>query len=370
MSLIGKPLKQVDSPALVIDLDLVEANLARGAAIAAASGAALRPHTKTHKSPYFARLQLQYGAKGLAVAKVGEAEVMAAAGLDDLFIANTVYGEEKALRVRNLAGRIALAVGVDHLAQAGAFSAAMAGSDRPLGVMIEVDTGARRGGVKPEEAPALARAVAAMPGLAVKGVYTYEGYTYSAPDRAALVAVHQPAQRALIAAGQAVGEAVGIDPVISAGSTPGLLSGTPYLPGITEIRPGTYIFLDAAQAALAGGIAHCAAWVQATVVSRPSPERAILDAGSKTLTSDTRAAGVCKTMGHGLLPEYGLQIVRMSEEHGVVEGAGVEALQVGQKVRVIPNHICPVVNLFNEVVCVRGGVVEEVLPVAARGRLQ
>ena len=125
-----------------------------------------------------------------------------------------------------------------------------------------------------------------------------------------------------------------------------------------------------AQAALAGGLDRCAAWVLATVVSRPGPDRAVLDTGSKSLTTDARPRGVCRTSGCGLLPDHGLTIARVSEEHGVVEGDGVERLRIGDKVRVVPNHICPVVNLFDEVVAVRGGVVEMVLPVAARGRLQ
>lgn len=367
---MSRRLTELDTPALIVDLDRVEANLRRGADFAAAAGVALRPHTKTHKSPYFARRQVELGARGLTVAKASEAEVFAEAGFDDLFIANTIYGEEKAAQVRRLADRVRLAVGVDHLEQARAYARAMVGAARPLPVMIEVETGGRRGGVEPDDAAALARAVADLPGLAVQGVYTYEGYTYSAPDRELLVATERRGHALLVKAGLTVGQAVGVTPVISAGSTPGLLSGGSVLPGITEIRPGTYIFLDAAQAGLAGGLEQCAATVLATVVSRPRPDRAILDAGSKALTSDTRAAGVCRTAGYGVLPEFGLTIARLSEEHGVIEGPGVERLTVGQKVRVVPNHICPVVNLFDELVLVRDGLVVDVLPVAARGRLR
>jgi len=367
----GTPIGDLETPAVIIDLDRVEANLRNAADLAAAAGVALRPHTKTHKSSYFARRQLARGACGLTVAKVGEAEVLADAGLTDIFIANTVYGAEKARRIRALSERITLSVGVDHIEQARVFSEAMAGAASPLSVTIEVDTGSRRGGVAPSEAVALAQAVAVLPGLSVRGVYTYEGYTYSAPNLDALVAVQRQAQAVFVQTGQAVGLALGIErPVISAGSTPGLLSGAGYLPGITEIRPGTYIFLDAAQAPLAGGLEHCAAWVLATVVSRPTAGRAILDTGSKSLTSDTRAAGVCKTQGHGLLVDFGLSLARLSEEHGVIEAEGAARLKVGQKVRVLPNHICPVVNLFNEVIAIRNGMVEVVLPVEARGRLQ
>lgn len=366
----GTPVEALDTPSLIVDLDRVEANLRRGAEIAAAAGVALRPHTKTHKSPYFAQRQLAHGAAGITVAKVSEAEVMADAALTDIFIANTLFGREKAERVAALAARVRLAVGVDHLEQARLLSAAMAGAARPLDVLIEVDTGSRRGGVSPEDALALAREVAALPGLAVRGIYTFEGYTYDAADRDALAAVQRQAQDVMVGLGRGLRELLGIDPVVSVGSTPGLLSGAGYRKGITEIRPGTYIFLDAAQAALAGGVQHCAAWVLATVVSRPGPDRAVLDAGSKSLASEARARGVCRTSGYGLLPDHGLTIARLSEEHGVVEGDGAERLRIGEKVRVLPNHICPVVNLFDEMVCVRGGVVEMVLPVAARGRLQ
>lgn len=366
----GTPVEALDTPSLIIDLDRVEANLRSGAEIAAASGVALRPHTKTHKSPYFAQRQLAHGAAGITVAKVTEAEVMADAGLTDIFIANTLFGQAKAERAAALAARVRLAVGVDHIEQARALSGAMAGAARPLDVMIEVDTGSRRGGISPADAPALAQEVHALPGLSVRGIYTYEGYTYEAADREELAAVQRAAQDVMVRLGDGLRELLGIDPVVSVGSTPGLLSGAGYRKGITEIRPGTYIFLDAAQAALAGGVESCAAHVLATVVSRPGPDRAVLDTGSKSLTSDTRSSGICRTAGYGLLPDFGLTIARVSEEHGVIEGEGVERLRIGEKVRVLPNHICPVVNLFDEVIGVRGGVVELVLPVAARGRLK
>lgn len=365
----GTRIADLETPSVLIDLDRVEANLRRAAATAEASGVTLRPHTKTHKSPYFARRQMVHGASGITVAKVGEAEVMATAGLTDIFIANTIYGAEKARRIRTLAERITLSVGVDHIDQARLLSEAMTGAAVPLSIMVEVDTGSRRGGVAPAAVVPLAQLVAAMPGLAVRGVYTYEGYTASALNLDALIDVQRVAQALMVQTGQAVGQALGITPVISIGSTPGLLSGAGYLPGITEIRPGTYIFLDASQAVLAGGVEHCAATVLATVVSRPAATRAILDTGSKALTSDTRPAGIGKTSGHGQLMDLGLTVARLSEEHGVID-EGAAQLQVGQKVRVLPNHICPVINLFNEVIGVRNGVVEVVLPVEARGRLQ
>jgi D-serine deaminase-like pyridoxal phosphate-dependent protein len=370
MTAPGTPIEELDTPSVIIDLDKTEANMRRAQAAANESGVALRPHTKTHKSPLLAKLAIELGAKGITTAKVSEAEVMADGGLTDIFIANTLYGVEKAQRAARLAQRVRLAVGVDHLEQAQQLSTALAGMAKTLEIMIEVDTGARRGGVNPSYAVDLARAVAAMPGLVVRGAYTYEGYTYGAADLSGLTVVQEQAQAIMVGLGDQLKVALGIEPEISMGSTPGLLSGIGYRKGITETRPGTYVFLDAAQAGLAGGYEHCAAHVLATVVSRPRGDVAILDTGSKSLTSDTRSAGVCKTSGHGLLVDYGLTIARLSEEHGVVEGDGVQQLQVGQKVRVLPNHICPVINLFDQVVLVRTGRVELVLPVAARGRLQ
>ncbi len=365
----------LDTPAVVVDLGRVEENLRIGADYAARAGATLRPHTKTHKSPYFAQRQVAHGAAGICVAKVGEAEVMAAAGFHDIFIPNTIVGESKVRRLRAMADQgVALAVGVDHIEQARGLSEAMTGS--ALGVMIEVDTGSHRGGVQPADAIPLGREVAALPGLDVHGVYAFEGYQYGAADRDALAKVVWEDQESLVAVGRALGTVLGIGPVISAGSTPALSANVPNHPGITELRFGTYIFNDAAQAKVMGTTERCAAYVLATVVARPAADRAILDSGSKTLTMDAWAPGVCWTGGYGLVcdlsgkPYPDLILTGLSEEHGIVKGTAADILKVGQKVLVLPNHICPVINLFDDMYGVRGGRVELVLPVEARGKLQ
>lgn len=356
------------TPALLVDLDRVDANLRRAQAYADAQGTSLRPHTKTHKSPTFARRQLEEGAIGICVAKLGEAEVMIAAGIDDVFMANTTFGTDKAARAAALAQRARFSIGVDHARQLQQLSDAMHGQARPLQVMIEVDTGAGRGGVSPAAVRVLAQRARELPGIRLRGLYSYEGYTYGARDIDELTTVHRQAQATMAAL--ATDDAVGFDepPVVSMGSTPSLLANVPIMDGITEIRPGTYIFLDAAQARLAGGTEHCAAHVIATVVS-VHPGRAILDAGSKTLTSDARAGGVTGTRGHGLLVDHDLVVTRLSEEHGVVEHPGADRLEVGEKVRILPNHVCPVVNLFPSMVLLRGGRVERELDIAARGCL-
>jgi D-serine deaminase-like pyridoxal phosphate-dependent protein len=364
------PIADVPTPALLIDLDRVEANLRRGQAYADAQGVDLRPHAKTHKSPRFARAQLDAGAVGVCVAKLGEAELMADAGIADLVVPNTVIGPDKAARAVALAQRVRFAIGVDHPAQVEQLARAAADAARPLEVIVEVDVGAGRGGAPAADVVDLLRRVRAAAGLRARGVYAYEGFSYAARDRDDLCARHDQAQQALLEVAAAARPFIDGPPVVSLGSTPSLLAAVPLRPGITELRPGTYLFNDLQQARWAGwpdgdGLAHAAAHVLASVVSARH-DRLILDAGSKSLTSDRRADGE----GHGLLVGHGLHVRRLSEEHGVVElPPGAAAPHVGDKVRVLMNHVCPVVNLFEVMHLTRGDEVVEVLPVAARGRL-
>ncbi len=365
------------TPALIVDLDRVDANLRRGQAYADAQGVALRPHAKTHKSPRFAHAQVAAGAVGVCVAKLGEAELMADEGVANIVVPNTVIGADKAARAVALAQRARFAIGIDHPAQVAQLAAAAEGAARPLEVLVEVDVGAGRGGAVIDQVASLLRLVREAAGLRARGVYAYEGFTYGARDRTELVARHDLAQRALLAAAEAARPWLDGDdrrsgaPVVSLGSTPSLLAAVPLRAGITEMRPGTYLFNDLQQARWAAasgdwrdGLAHTAAHVLASVVSVQG-QRLILDAGSKALTSD-RAVG---QDGHGLLVEHGLTIARLSEEHGVIEGPGVEQLRVGEKVRVLMNHVCPVVNLFPVMHLVRGEDVVEVRDVGARGML-
>ncbi|MDF1521989.1 MAG: alanine racemase [Trueperaceae bacterium] len=352
------------TPALIVDLDRVEANLRRVQAYADAQGVDLRPHVKTHKTPRFARAQLDGGAVGLCVAKLGEAEAFADAGFDDLVMPHTVATADKAARAVALAQRVRFAIGVDHPAQVAVLAAAAEGAARRLDVRLEVDTGAGRGGAPAEAVADLARRVRDAAGLRLAGVYTYEGYTYEARDRDELVARHDAAQVALLEVAATARPFADGAFAVSVGSTPSALAEVPLRPGITETRPGTYVFDDLTQARWAGGLEHAAAHVLATVVS-VLPGRAVLDAGSKTLTSDRRPV----QDGHGWLVDHRLPVVRLSEEHGVVEGPGVERLRVGERVRVLMNHVCPVANLFAELHLVREDVVVGVVPVAARGRL-
>lgn len=362
----GAPLETLPTPCLIVDEDRLAENLDRAQAFADAQGVALRPHAKTHKSPVLAREQLRRGARGVCVAKLGEAEAFADAGLDDLVMANTTVGPANAARAARLAARIAFAIGVDHVQQADdlAEAATVEGVDIP--VRVEIDLGAGRGGVTPEEAPSFVSRLRDVPSLRLQGLYAYEGFTYDVPTSAALHERHRETQRRLVELAERLEPAFPERPIVSLGSTPSLSAEVPLLPRVDEIRPGTYVFLDAAQATLAGGLERCAAHVLTTVVSRVA-DRALLDAGSKSLTTDARPAGVCATRGHGVVDGRDLVVARLSEEHGVVEGPGAASLNVGERVRIVPNHVCPVVNLFDRMVLVRDGRVRRVLPVATRG---
>jgi D-serine deaminase-like pyridoxal phosphate-dependent protein len=354
----------VDTPAVVIDLDVVERNARRLADALAERGIALRPHAKTHKSIALGKLQLDAGAHGLTVGNLGEAEVFAAGGIDDLFIAYPIWAEgPKAARLRALHDNDALrlAVGFDSIAGAERLAAAVSGSRRPLAVVLELDPGNRRTGAPPDRAGEIA-AAARMAGLDVRGVFTHGGHGY-APGAAAPAGADEVAA---LAQGAAALASVGIEPiVISAGSTPTQL--TAAVAPVNEIRAGTYLIGDRQQWAIGAvpgdGVAIA---VAATVVSDAVDGQVVIDAGAKTLTKDVASYLV----GHGLLPAYpGAIIERVSDYHGVVRfPSGGARPAVGDVVAVIPNHVCPVIDLRDSFLATRGGKIVGVWPVDARGR--
>lgn len=348
--------KTLDTPCVVIDRRIVESNLQRAQAYADRHGLPLRPHVKTHKLPLFAHRQIALGAVGITCQKLGEAEVMADAGIDDIFIPYNILGAAKLDRLAMLHRRVTLSVTADSAETVAGYAARFADAGRRLPVLVECDTGGGRCGVQTaDEALALARQIDAAPGLAFEGLMTY-------PPRAANETVE-----AWLAGAAALIRAAGL-PVnrISNGGSPGFYSAAE-VRSATEHRPGTYIYSDRMQVSLGHGtLADCALTVLATVVSRPTPERAILDAGSKALAADT-----CAAPGHGHIVEYPDALISgLSEEHATVDLSACAARPaVGEKVRVIPNHVCVVSNLFEAVTLVEDGVVVDRLPVAARGRV-
>jgi D-serine deaminase-like pyridoxal phosphate-dependent protein len=354
----------LDTPCLVIDLDVVERNVRRLQAALDERGIGLRPHVKTHKLIPIARLQLEAGAKGLTAGTLGEAEVLADAGIDDVFVAYPVWaGGPKAGRLRRLHARIRLSVGVDSVESARQLGEAVRGTVRPLRVLVELDAGLGRTGVA-DPAGAVAVATAARDaGLEVAGVFTHGGHAYR--DAAAGSAAADDEVAVLTQAAEAL-RAAGFDiQTVSAGSTPTRLLAA--RAGVTEIRAGTYALNDRQQLVLGSATAdELAAVVAATVVSHPAPGRFVIDAGAKSLTKD-RADYLD---GFGLLPDHpGAVVSRVFDYHGTVElGTEAPMPEIGSVVAVVPNHICPVVDLYEEAVIVREGAIVDRWPIDARGR--
>ncbi|MDQ3695658.1 MAG: alanine racemase [Chloroflexota bacterium] len=359
----------LDTPCIVVDEANLRQNIAEMAALAASHGVNLRPHMKTHKTPHIARLQLAAGAAGATCAKLGEAEVFVdQAGIDDVLLAYPVVGEPKLRRLLALMERARVTVAVDSLAAAAGLSAAMAATGRTLDLYIEVNTGQDRAGAGAgEEAVALALTVDRLPGARVVGVMTHEGHA-GASDPAVIAETARNAGAALVDTAAKI-RSHGIElPHVSVGSTPSSWD-TPAVAGVTEMRPGTYVFYDNSIFRHGRiGPDRCAARVVATVVSRPAAGRAIIDAGSKALAMDPSSSHP----GHGYIVGHPhATIARISEEHGVVLLPPAEpGFAVGDRVEVIPNHICPAVNLTDELLIMRDGRVADRWPVAARGKVR
>jgi len=349
--------REFGTPAVVIDLDRVERNIKRVQAICDRAGVANRPHIKTHKIPALARMQVAAGARGITAQKLGEAEVMADGGLDDILISYNILGEEKTSRLGRLLRRVAVTVAADNPTTIEGLTHAGRIAGRPLGVVIECDTGRKRAGVEtPAEAVALAGLIKERPDL------RFDGFLYYPTERS------WPETQKFHEEALAGVRALGLEPrIVSTGGTPNL-ENVGRLQGATEHRAGTYIFNDRMMIACgAATLEDCALSVYATVVSRAAPERGILDSGSKTLTADPGGG----LDGYGLILEYPqARIHAFAEEHGFLDlSKSNDRPRVGEVVRVIPNHVCVVVNMVDRLIAVRGGQVAEVLPVAARGKL-
>ncbi|ABM09054.1 MULTISPECIES: D-TA family PLP-dependent enzyme [Micrococcaceae] len=358
---------EVITPAVLIDVDVLDRNIERMAGNMRGRGLQLRPHVKTHKTLEIARKQLAAGALGITVATIGEAEVFAADGVKDIFIAFPLWVEAPhAERLRALTAKCRLAVGVDSAESATAMGRQLGVDAGSVEVLIEVDSGHHRSGVLPDEVVDVAEAAAAA-GLSVQGVFTFPGHSYK-PGMPTGAASNE--NEALGLAATALTSAGFEVTTISGGSTPtALIDGETVA---TELRPGVYVFGDAQQLELE----RCS-WddialsVAATVVSRHEARggnvrRVVLDAGSKILGSDRPDWAT----GYGRLPEYPeAKVTALSEHHAtVVWPDSSELPPLGTRLRVIPNHVCLTMNLVDQVIVVHGGAVAERWTVAARGR--
>jgi D-serine deaminase-like pyridoxal phosphate-dependent protein len=370
------------TPAVLVERSRLLANLDRMQAAAAAHGIRLRPHAKTHKSPRIAEWQIERGAVGICCAKLGEAEVFAAAGVQDIRVPYPIH-PFNAARVVALLSRTRLSFIVDHPVVARGWSMAMEAAAREVDVLVKVDVGFHRCGIDPrgEDAVAFLAMVAALPGLRLKGVLAHAGHGYhaSSPEHLREIATSEARTLGeLVERGRRKGITI---EEVSAGATPTARFSLEQ-PGLTEYRPGNYVYFDRTQVGLgAATLDDCALSVLATVVSKPAADRLVLDCGSKTLSSDTaRAFG--PVQGHGAVfrgsvlprgarPDPDLIVERLSEEHATVRAAsGRTPLEPGDRVRVLPNHSCVVSNLVDQVWLVDGHETVEVLPIAARGRIQ
>ncbi len=359
--------RDLDTPTLILDEEVLDRNLKRVQDHATQTGLALWPHIKTHKTPQLAHRQLDGGAQGLTVAKLGEAEVMADADCRNLFLANHILGRQKVERLRDLARRVSLRVCVDSIVAAQGLSEVFAHEAEPLPVVLEVETGANRCGVQVQQAPAMAAALSDLPGLKLVGIMTYAGVAYagdSPEDIARAVAHEEDTLGRLAERLRADGYAIDI---VSGGCTPGarFYSGR----GLTEVRCGTYIFNDVNQLELGScGRDDLALTVLATVVSHPTKDRAILDCGAKSMGT----VGAKKTGVIGLLLDVpGAVVVKVSDEHGIADLSQAERdLKIGEKVRVVPSRVNHVVNLHEEMFLYRGGDVLDRLAIAGRGKFR
>lgn len=346
----------LDTPVATVDLDAVERNIARMQGYCDEHGLAFRPHVKTHKLPAIAHMQVRAGAVGITCQKLGEAEVMEAAGLRDILLTFPLLGAAKAERLAALAGEASVTVVGDSELVARGLSDSLTEAGVEVGFLVECDTGYARTGVQtPVAAADLAELVERLPGLRFDGLMTYPTLPGTGPWLRA--AIEEIRSRALDVR------------TVSGGGTSGLFS-SHEVPELTEVRAGTYVYGD--RACIANGtvpLEDCALRIRATVVSMPTESRGIVDSGSKALTSDPVEG---EGSGHGLIVEYPeARLYALSEEHGHLDfGACASRPHLGEVVTVVPNHACGCTNLHDDVVVHRGGRVVGTWPVAARGRLR
>jgi D-serine deaminase-like pyridoxal phosphate-dependent protein len=329
----------------------------------------LRPHTKTHKNPAIGRMQIDLGGVGLTVAKTGEAEVMLASGTPDLLIAYPILGEAKLARLLEVAKKTNLTVALDSREAAQGLSRAAQRAGMTISVLVEADVGMRRCGLEPGPAlVALAKEIEKLPGLRLEGVEFYPGHFWAnaadGPEslnrlRADVARIREDFQKAGLPLR-----------ILSGGSSPTLYC-SHTIEGLNEVRPGTYVFNDCTQ--VAAGVCtwdDCAVTILTTVISTPRPQFALIDGGSKTFTSDSLPGSDEGTFGR-VVEAPAARFHKMNEEHGFLDLEGVsQGLRIGDRLRIIPNHVCVAVNMHEKVYGVRGETVEEIWNVAGRGKLQ
>ncbi|NEU31991.1 hypothetical protein GN156_14585 [bacterium LRH843] len=354
-----------DTPIIAVDLDIMERNINWLSKKTQKANVKLRPHTKTHKSPYIAQLQIDAGASGITTATLGEAEVMVNAGIRDILIAFPIIGKKKLERFSDLLKRSKLIVALDDVVVAEGINEVGQVHKKKIPVYIDVDTGLGRMGKSPQESLKSVMEIAKLPFIEVIGLMSHTGHAYAENDDDGVrrVAIEDAT---ILYETKLELERIGLnihEISVGATATAKVVNDIPY---ITEVRAGMYVFND--RYVLGAGVASvddCALSVMATVVSHPSSDRLIIDAGSKTLSYDPYKGG-----GYGFVKGHkNLVIERLSEEHGIVKILGGEtSLRVGDIIEIIPNHVCPVINLANEVYGFRKGELERIISIEGRGK--
>ena len=361
-NVIGMAKGALDTPALCLDIKTVEDNLAKMAAFFEPLPSALRPHFKTHKSPILAQMQIAAGAIGITCAKLGEAEVLAQAGVKDILIANQIVGQSKIQRLVNMAAYTQVMVAVDTAEMAHELAAAAQAKGLRLRVIIEVDNGMNRCGVAPgQPAVELVRRIVAHPALRFEGMMGYEGHAVMIPDMAERRRVAEGAMAELVATRDAVVNAGIPVRIVSAGGT-GTYAITSKYPGVTEVEAGSYLTMDTRYHDDAGMAEFgCALTLLASVI-HVRDTHAVIDAGKKCLTEEF---GLPK-----VIAPQGWKLASLSEEHGKLVPAGPDAakLKVGDQVELIPSHGCTTINLHDNYHVIRDGVLEAIWPIAGRGK--
>ena len=360
-AVIGFPIEDIDTPALLLDLDLMEQNIARMAEAFRGLSAKLRPHAKTHKTPIIGQKQIAAGAIGITCAKLGEAEVMVEGGIRDVLIANQIVGSQKIRRLVSLAHHADIMVAVDDTQNIKDLSQAAQAAGVSLRVLVEVDVGQRRCGVQPgEPALVLARHVVNAPSLKFAGLMGYEGHLVFVPSLEERVhRVHTDLQALLDTVNFIESRGLPVEIVSAGGTGTALITGR--LPRITEIQAGSYVFMDGRYKTIEGVDFDCALTLLTTIVSRPRPDRIIVDAGMKTLTHEF---GLPRFKGR-----EDLELLGLSEEHGTVKLHDPSiSLRPSEKLEIIPSHGDTTLNIHDYYYGVRNGRVETVWPIGARGK--
>ena len=364
---------ELDTPTIVIDREIMMDNLRSMQNYANDHQVHLRPHTKTHKMPKLARLQEELGAAGITVAKVGEAEVMAKNGLKDIFIANEIVGKSKIQRIRKLAETIDISFGIDNIFQVNEIEEVFEGAEKKAQVLVEIEVGEQRSGIIEEDGfRTLLKKVKVCKHVEFRGIFSHDGHSYKAANIEECKELYSESVNRTLHFAK-IAEEMELKPkVVSIGSTPPFMFKFEIPNGITEIRPGTYIFMDSSQANAIGTYERCAAAVLTTIISKPTDERVITDVGAKGITAQTRSVGLTATKGLGRVKGFeDVYVHAVFDEHAIIYDKGFRnQVNIGDKVQIIPNHICPVCNLYEKAYLISKGEVVEEIDIEGRGKLQ